>query len=380
MTQRIPIEVFPPGDFIREEIEARGWTQEVLAEVLGVSPRLVNEVIVGKRRVTPETARALGEAFGTSGVLWMNLESTYRLSRTEDVDDAVARRSRLYDEYPLKDMIKRGWVEKSSDIDALEEGVLSFFGISELGETPATFAHAARKSTSYEAPTMAQCAWLLRARALATSASATNYTASRFEKSLERLQALLQDVGQLAEVPKVLADGGVRLVLVEQLPGTRIDGAAFWVNAKSPVIALSLRFNRVDCFWHTLLHDAMHILKEDVKPKDEPLLDIGLLGKHGVGTARPPEEERADSEAASFLVPQDKLDAFVASVRPRYSKKKIRAFAETLGVHPGIVVGQLQHRGEIDFSHSRDMLVKVCDVICDATVTDGWGYRPQLND
>ncbi len=381
MTERIPIEVFPPGDFIREEIEARGWTQEVLAEVLGVSPRLVNEVIVGKRRVTPETARALGKAFGTSAVLWMNLESTYRLSRTEDVDDAVARRSRLHGDYPLKDMIKRGWVEKSSDIDTLEEEVLSFFGISEVGEIPATFAHAARKSTPCEAPTMAQCAWLLRARTLASHASAENYTKLRLEKSLGRLRDLMADVGQLAEVPSVLADGGVRLVLVEQLPGTRIDGAAFWLNAKSPVVALSLRFNRIDGFWHTLLHDLRHILHKDVTPSDEPLLDIDLLGEHVTrDEERPPAEVRADAEAAEFLVPQDKLDSFIRRVRPYYSKKRIRLFAETVGVHPGIVVGQLQHRGEIPFTHSRDMLEKVRDVICDATITDGWGYRPQLND
>jgi HTH-type transcriptional regulator/antitoxin HigA len=380
MTERNPIEVFSPGEFIREEIEARGWTQEVLAEVLGMSLRRVNEVIVGKRRVTPETARALGKAFGTSAVLWMNLESTYRLSQTEDVDDAVARRSRLHDEYPLKDMIKRGWIEKSSDIDTLEEKVFSFFGISEVGETPATFAHAARKSTSYEAPTKAQCAWLLRAWTLANAVSTKNYTRSRFEKSLERLRDLLSDVEKLAEVPKVLAEGGVRLVLVEQLPGTRIDGAAFWLDAKSPVIALSLRFNRVDGFWHTLIHDARHILNGDVKHSDDPIIDIDLIGDHLAPNAdRPEEEKRADSEAAKFLVPQDKLDNFIKRVRPYYSKKKITAFAETLGVHPGIVVGQLQHRGEISYSHNRDMLEKVREVICAATVTDGWGYSPQVN-
>lgn len=381
MTERRPYEVFPPGDFIREEIEERGWTQEVLAEILGISLRRVNEVIKGKRRVTPETAKALGEAFGTGAQFWMNLESTYRLWLSEDVDAAVARRSRLYDEYPLKDMIKRGWIEKSSDVDKLEEEVLSFFGISEVGETPATFAHAARKSTPYEAPTMAQCAWLLRARDLASHASAENYTKPRLEKSLGRLRDLMADVGQLAEVPSVLADGGVRLVLVEQLPGTRIDGAAFWLNAKSPVVALSLRFNRIDGFWHTLLHDLRHILHKDVTPSDEPLLDIDLLGEQVTREEeRPPAEVRADAEAAEFLVPQDELDSFIRRVRPYYSKKKIRLFAETVGVHPGIVVGQLQNRGEIPYSHSRDMLERVCDVICDATLADGWDRRPQLND
>jgi len=381
MTERRPYEVFPPGDFIREEIEERGWTQEVLAEILGISLRRVNEVIKGKRRVTPETAKALGEAFGTGAQFWMNLESTYRLWLSEDVDAAVARRSRLYDEYPLKDMIKRGWIEKSSDIDELEESVTKFFGISKVGEKPATFAYAARKSTPYGATTMAQRAWLLRAWTLASRAPAENYTKPRLKKSLGRLRDLMADVGRLAEVPSVLADGGVRLVLVEQLPGTRIDGAAFWLNAKSPVVALSLRFNRVDGLWHTLIHDVMHILHKDVTSNDEPLLDINLVGEHVTrDEERPPAEVRADTEAANFLVPQDQLDSFIKRVRPYYSKKKIRLFAETVGVHPGIVVGQLQNRGEIPYSHSRDMLEKVCDVICDATLTDGWDRRPQLND
>ena len=381
MTERRPIEAFPPGDFIREEIEWRGWTQEVLADILGVSLRRVNEVIKGKRRVTPETAQALGEAFGTGAEFWMNLESSYRLWLAGEVDAAVARRSRLYSEYPLKEALRREWIPKTSDVDRLEESVLRFFRVSKVGEKPSLFAHAARKSTSYDALTMSQYAWLMRAWQLAPSVPAENYTKARLKKSLERLRALLPDVKRLAEVPAILAEGGVRLVLVEQLPGTRIDGAAFWLNAKSPVVALSLRFNRVDGFWHTLIHDLMHIVNGDVTPTNEPRLDIDLLGEHVArDEERPPAEARADSEAASFLVPQGKLDDFIKRVRPYYSKKKIAAFAETIGVHPGIVVGQLQHRREIPFAHSRDMLEKVRDVICDATITDGWDRRPQLDD
>jgi HTH-type transcriptional regulator/antitoxin HigA len=377
MAERRPYEVFPPGDFIREEIESRGWTQEVLAEILGMSLRRVNEVIKGKRRVTPETARALGKAFGTGAEFWMNLESSYRLWLTEDADEAVERRSKLYDEYPLKAMIKRGWIEESSDVDKLEESVLSFFHVSEIGETPATFPHAARKSTSYTELTREQRAWLLRAWTLAPSVPAENYTKKRLETSLERLRDLLADTEGLAEVPGILSTGGVRLVLVEQLPGTKIDGAAFWLNAKSPVVALSLRFNRIDGFWHTLIHDLMHIVNGDVKPADVPRPDIEILGRSVADEAeRPAAEVKADNDAAEFLIPQDELERFIKRTRPYYSKKKIRKFAESVGVHPGIVVGQLQRRGEIQYSHSRDMLEKVCDVICDATVTDGWGRRP----
>ena len=79
-TRHIPAEVFPPGEFVREELEARGWTQEDLAEILGRPLRLVNEVIMAKRGITPETANGLAAAFGTSPQVWMNLESIYRLS------------------------------------------------------------------------------------------------------------------------------------------------------------------------------------------------------------------------------------------------------------------------------------------------------------
>jgi len=76
--ERTPAEVFPPGEFIREEIEARGWSQVELAEILGWPPRLVSELIAGKRAITPETAKGLGEAFSTGAQFWMNLESSYR--------------------------------------------------------------------------------------------------------------------------------------------------------------------------------------------------------------------------------------------------------------------------------------------------------------
>ena len=72
-TKHMPAEVFPPGEFIREELEERGWTQEDFAAILGRSPRLVNEVIMGKRGITPETANGLSAAFGTSAQFWMNL-------------------------------------------------------------------------------------------------------------------------------------------------------------------------------------------------------------------------------------------------------------------------------------------------------------------
>lgn len=87
---RVPAEVFHPGEFLRDELEARGWTQADLAEILGRPLKTVNEVIVGKKAITPETARGLAAAFGTSAQFWMNLESAYQLHRA-GANEAAAR-------------------------------------------------------------------------------------------------------------------------------------------------------------------------------------------------------------------------------------------------------------------------------------------------
>ena len=72
-------EAFPPGEYIKDEIEARGWTQRDLARVLGRSEPKVSELINGKRAVTVQTARELAAAFGTSAEVWLNLEAQWRL-------------------------------------------------------------------------------------------------------------------------------------------------------------------------------------------------------------------------------------------------------------------------------------------------------------
>src|SRR6478752_6273236 len=84
--RRRPAEVFPPGDFIAEELEARGWTQGDLARILGRPLQAVNAIIRGKKAITPETAVGLGAAFGTSAEIWLNMENSYRLHRAGPPD------------------------------------------------------------------------------------------------------------------------------------------------------------------------------------------------------------------------------------------------------------------------------------------------------
>ena len=96
--ERAVAEVFPPGEYIRDEIEARGWTQRDLAGVLGRSEPKVSELISGKRAITSQTARELAAAFGTSAEVWLNLEMRWQLWRDQSSVAEVERRARLLDE------------------------------------------------------------------------------------------------------------------------------------------------------------------------------------------------------------------------------------------------------------------------------------------
>lgn len=72
-----PAEVFPPGDYIKAEIEARGWTPADLSAALGCATQMVSDLLDGKRGITPDTASGLAAAFGTSAQVWMNIQAVY---------------------------------------------------------------------------------------------------------------------------------------------------------------------------------------------------------------------------------------------------------------------------------------------------------------
>lgn len=379
--QSIPVEVFPPGEFIRDELEARGWEQRDLAEIMGRPERVVSEIISGKRAITAETAQQLGEAFGTSAQVWLNLESAYQLHRLGSPDETVSRRARLYSAAPIKEMVRRGWVVESENVEVLESRVIRFFEVDSLSTRPNFFAAAARKSTSYgEEFTPSQQAWLFRARQLARTLKPAKFEASTFRTEVDRLRALLVNADDVRQVPKVLASLGVRCVVVEHLPETRIDGACFWLDDKSPAVALSLRFDRIDYFWFTLMHELGHVTAGD--GRDRALRpDIDLVGESdsaSSGEAVPPEEAAANRFASSFLVPGAEFENFIRRVKPLFSKQKIEGFAAVQKVHPGLVVGQLHHRRLIPFANLRASLVKVRATFLETVLYDGWGMTPPV--
>ena len=359
----------PPGEFIRAELEKRGWGQAELAKVIGRPLPTVNEIIQGKRAILPEMAVALGAAFGTGALVWLQRESAYRLSLVEQHDPETRARARLYGLAPVKDMERRGWIGPTRRARELEAELRRFFGADCLEEAPRLEA-SARQPLSAEGFTAAQRAWLFRAAQLAAAAPARPFEPERFEAGLAALRALAGAAENVPQVPGALAELGVRFVVVEPLPRTRLDGAAFWLAPDQPVIALSLRYDRIDWFWHTLAHELSH-----VRHGDRRSLDANLVGESRVEPADE-VEARAEREGAAFLIPPERLRSFILRTRPFYAKEKLLGFARRQGVHPGIVSGQLQHLKELGWDAHRDLLVKVRERLVRAALTDGWGQAP----
>jgi len=350
-------------------MEDRGWTQRDLAKILGRPLPAVNEIIQGKRVITPEMAVALAGAFGIEAAQWLHMEAAFRLAQIETRADDVARRARLFKLAPVKDMERRNWIKKTETAEELQEELCRFYGVRSLDREP-ELAGSFRKTAADEPMNAAQRAWCFRAKFLAQSVHVAPYSDTSFDRGIKKLRRIAGWPEETIKVSRVLAEMGIRFVVAEPLPHTKIDGVAFWLDDASPVIALSIRYDRIDSFWHMLGHELSHI-----KHRDEPVVDTDIVGESRPSPAEQnPIERRADSEAAAMWVDANEMESFILRVGPLYSRSRVNQFANRLVVHPGIIVGQLQHRGEIGYQVLRDTLVKVREVVTAEALTDGWGH------
>ena len=344
--------VVSPGQILTRELEARDWTQRDLAIIVGRPYQAINEIINGNKQITPDTARELARAFGTSIDFWMNLETNYRLHLAEqnNKEREIDRRSRLYNIAPIREMIKRSWIKGSNDIDKLEQQLCSFFNVFSLDNTlikNVSFRH----SENREVEEIAQSAWIQRVKNLAAEQSVSKFSADRLRHAIPDILYLSRDEVLVSELPKVLSDLGVRFIVLPHLPKTYLDGAAIITN-KYPIIALTLRYDRVDSFWFTLAHELAHV----VSGHKGVILDDT---EQRIGSADQNEENDANQLASDWLVDQKLLIKFVANVRPYFSKESIETFASQINRHPAIVLGQLQHKKIVEYKHLRGMLVSV---------------------
>lgn len=358
-----------PGETIRRLIAEKGWTQADLAEVLCRPIPTINEIIKGKRGITPDMAVALGAAFGNGAEFWMKAEADFRLSMATAEVEPVQRRAKLFEKAPVKEMMRRGWIKPTEDISAMEAEMCRFFGIASIDDDP-EITVATRKSDAFAALSPAQRAWCIKARQLAMAiVDVRIFEPARLGVAKAELRRLAAYPSETRRISEVMGKHGIRFVVVEPLSGSKIDGAAFWLSDNSPVIAVSARYDRVDALWFTVMHEFSHIENGDAAS-----IDTDLAGEGQTPSMMKDDiERRADEQAASALIDPGEIDGFIRRVSPLYSKERIVQFAHRIKIHPGIIVGQLQHRGEISFGANREMLAKVRSYLISTALTDGWG-------
>ncbi|MFH1636332.1 MAG: HigA family addiction module antitoxin [Chloroflexota bacterium] len=362
---------FTPGEVLREMLSERGWTQDELAAIIGVSRASITNLITGRYGVTPEMAAALSAAFGNSADEWMKLDAQYRLAHVRTDLATIQRRAKLYEIAPVREMQKRGWISEVDSVEGLERELEKFFD-GEIKDEPPGFAAAMRKSGNASDLTPAERAWCFAARKLARGLPVLSFSRSKLDTLANKMRKLAAYPKEARRLPVLLADFGIRFLVVEPIAGAKVDGATFWLSTQEPVIAVSIRDDRVDNFWFTVFHEWAHI-----KNRDAVSVDVNLVGEEGSARNRSDGddiERRANEMAASALIKKADLESFIRRVGPFYSRDRIIQFAHTVKIHPGIIVGQLQHRDEIKYGTNRHLLVKIRDAVIETAFTDGWGY------
>lgn len=209
-------------------------------------------------------------------------------------------------------------------------------------------------------------AWLIRVQQMATALQIGPYSKERLQAAVPQLERLMIEPEEARHVARILADCGVRFVVVEPIPGSQIQGVCFWINDRqSPIIGLTLKGDQIDKFWFDLWHEITHVLRGD--GKDEPVLDDFDDPKSDL------ESERAANEgAANHCVPSGPMRDFIARHNPMFSEKNLIGFSRLMKRHPGIVAGQIQKRTD-RWDLFKKQQPKIREIVTQSALTDGYG-------
>ena len=175
--------------------------------------------------------------------VFLELQSSYDLAKARIAampDPGRATRAHLFGGLPITDMIKRRWIDAEDirDVSEVEASLARVLWRCITGPTKRFFHTQLRKLTSSREVTPRQLAWLYRVRQIADEVIVPGYSPQAVRNALPKLDALKSAPEEARKVPRILAESGIRFVIVESLPSAKIDGVCFWLNEKSPVIGM----------------------------------------------------------------------------------------------------------------------------------------------
>jgi len=338
----------PPGNTLLETLEHLNISQAEFAERTGRPKKTINGIIKGKIAITAETALQFEKVLGVPASFWLNLEFNYQeaKARLKEKEEIEKHRSWL-ERFPIKEMVNHGWIKECADEVEYSSEILSFFGVA----SPAAWHKhwyspeaAYRKSKAFETYPEALAVWLRKGEIEAQKIQCTPFNRNEFKEVLKEIRSLTITSPEIFQ-PKMIElcnKAGVVLVFVKEIPKCPVSGAARWLSPNKALIQMSLRYKSDDHFWFTFFHEAGHILRHN---KREIFIDTDeqIVNK---------KEDEANQFARDFLIPKHEFERFL-QLNPRcpISYKQVELFAKRIGIAPGIVVGRLQHDGEIPYTH-----------------------------
>lgn len=333
-----------PGEYLHEVLAAQGMSQADLARRLGRPMQAVNEIVKGRKAITPETALQLEQVVPVPAHIWTGLEEAYQLAlaraeERESLDEEVD----LIDAALYRKLAEHGQVPavKGASKESRRQrvrGMRRFFGVASLCNVPdlQTFRAAFRVSTAGRIEEYALAAWLRWGEKEASKREEVGKYDGKALKALIpwlRTCTLQPPKEWQPKVAKALAECGIVLVVLPHLPRTRAHGAAYWLSSSKAVLQLSIRRKRVDIFWFSFFHELAHLLRHRTR-------DVYVSWDPNGDERKSMHEREADRFAGDILIPPKDYEAFREN--SGFSAHSIVAFAESIGIHPSIVLGRLQ--------------------------------------
>jgi HTH-type transcriptional regulator / antitoxin HigA len=333
--------VSPPGETIATLLRERGVTTDQFAASLRRTKREVEDLLRGRLDISTDVARSLADTLGASVGFWLNREGRYRTDLARLSASAIRPGSvEWLSEVPVKDMVKYGWVEPATDQASTLVSLLRFFGVGSVETWRREYSDvltslAFRTSPTFESLPGAVAAWLRQGELAAAAISCEVWDPDRLRGQLPALREMTREKDPevfLPELVRLCAACGVAVVALRAPKSCKASGATKFITPAKPLLLLSFRYLSDDHFWFTFFHEVAHLLLHGDKY-------LFLEGDEMLTTA---EEDEANSFAAETLIPPEHLDELM---RLPADGIKVMRFAKKVGVSPGIVVGQLQHRG-----------------------------------
>lgn len=329
----VPPVVPDPVEAILFRLDQAGLTRKNLIPYIGSAPK-VSEVLARKRPLSLAMIRRLHQGLGIPAEV---------LIGGADTSEAVLESPGMdYTRFPLKEMLDRGCFGKFSGNaaklkDYAEDLMRGFLrGLTPRATEPVLMRAPLHQRGERNMNEETMVAWRLcvlkKARTIEPSREyKKGVVTARWLRELARLSAF-QEGPKLAR--EYLARAGIVLVIEPHFKGTYLDGAAM-LDQGRPIVALTLRHDRLDNFWFVLLHELAHVARH--LDAGHPFFADDLDSPDKADR----QEAEADEMASEALIPASEWANADIKISP--TPQKAHALADRLNIHPAIIAGRIRH-------------------------------------